>query len=55
MIICMLLIALTCYQNPKETLVAFLFLIAGIPVYYIGIVWKNKPKAYLDISSNKKV
>ena len=51
MIICIFLITLTCYQNPQETLVAIIFLLAGIPVYFILIVWKQKPKVFLNASS----
>jgi hypothetical protein len=45
------MIALTAYQNPHETLVGFLFLLLGIPVYYVLVAWNNKPKKLLNASS----
>ena len=51
MITCLFLIGLTCYQNPKEIFAGFLFLLSGIPAYYIVIVWKNKPEIVLNVSS----
>ena len=48
---CLFLIGLTCNQNPKEIFAGFLFLLSGIPAYYIVIVWKNKPEIVLNVSS----
>lgn len=37
-----------CYVAPKEVGMGILITVAGIPVYYFGVVWKNKPKFVQD-------
>lgn len=34
---------------PRETGIGLLITCSGIPVYYIGIVWKSKPKSFLTM------
>ncbi|CAE1287136.1 SLC7A5 [Acanthosepion pharaonis] len=36
---------------PRETGIGLLITCSGIPVYYIGIVWKSKPKSFLTMMS----
>ncbi|XP_055641386.1 large neutral amino acids transporter small subunit 1 [Toxorhynchites rutilus septentrionalis] len=43
-LICAFLIIVPCYVAPYEVGMGVLLTVAGIPVYYIGVVWKNKPK-----------
>lgn len=33
-----------CYVAPYEVGMGVLITCAGIPVYYFGVVWKDKPK-----------
>lgn len=42
-LITIFLVLLPCYVRPIETLTGVIATLTGIPVYYIGIVWKNKP------------
>ncbi|XP_046739285.1 Y+L amino acid transporter 2 [Diprion similis] len=44
--ICIFLIVVSCYQAPFEVGIGTLITLSGIPAYYIGIVWKNKPKSF---------
>lgn len=37
-----------CYVAPYEVGMGVLITVAGIPVYYFGVVWKNKPKFVQD-------
>lgn len=38
------IIALPAYVNPMETLYGILIIASAFPVYYVFIVWKNKPQ-----------
>ncbi|XP_022337898.2 large neutral amino acids transporter small subunit 2-like [Crassostrea virginica] len=41
------------YQKPQRIGLALLIIAAGVPVYWVGVSWKSKPKAYKHFS--KKV
>lgn len=41
-----------CYVAPYEVLMGILITVAGIPVYYFGVIWKNKPKFIQDAIGN---
>ncbi|XP_055535905.1 Y+L amino acid transporter 2 [Wyeomyia smithii] len=45
-IICAFLIVVPCYVAPYEVGMGLVLTLAGIPVYYIGVVWQNKPAAF---------
>uniref|UniRef100_A0A1B0CP74 Amino acid transporter n=5 Tax=Lutzomyia longipalpis TaxID=7200 RepID=A0A1B0CP74_LUTLO len=42
-LICAFLIVVPCYVAPYEVLMGILITITGIPFYYVGVVWRNKP------------
>lgn len=42
-IICAFLVTFPCYVSPWEVGVGLVFILSGIPVYYVTIGWKNKP------------
>lgn len=46
----MILVLLPSYDSPKNLLVGILITLAGIPVYYVGVYWKNKPAFYQRLS-----
>lgn len=43
-VICAFLVTFPCYVSPLEVGVAVVFILCGIPVYYVTIAWKKKPK-----------
>nr|XP_019538394.1 Y+L amino acid transporter 2 [Aedes albopictus] len=48
-IICAFLIVVPCYVAPYEVGMGVLLTLAGIPVYYIGVAWKNKPASFENV------
>lgn len=38
------LIVVPCYVAPFEVGMGILITVAGIPIYYFGVIWKDKPK-----------
>lgn len=49
-VLCVVLVLLPSIENPKNLLVGILITAAGIPFYYIGVAWKNKPAFYNHVS-----
>lgn len=45
-VLCMILVLLPSIEDPKNLFIGILITLAGIPFYYIGVVWKNKPAFY---------
>lgn len=43
-VICGFLVISPCYVSPLEVSVGLCFITLGIPVYFITIAWKTKPK-----------
>lgn len=35
---------------PQNLLIGILIIFAGVPVYYLGVRWKNKPASYNAVS-----
>lgn len=48
-IICAFLIIVPCYVAPYEVGMGVVLTLAGIPVYYIGVAWTNKPAAFENV------
>ncbi|XP_022246073.1 large neutral amino acids transporter small subunit 2-like isoform X3 [Limulus polyphemus] len=46
LVICAFLVFLPFYVNPWETGIGAIIMLSGIPVYFLTIYWKNKPKWY---------
>lgn len=42
--ICAFLIIVPCYVAPLEVGMGLGITLLGVPVYYFGVEWKNKPK-----------
>ncbi|VDM34437.1 unnamed protein product [Hydatigera taeniaeformis] len=40
------ILALTIYQQPRESLSNVILMLVAIPIYWFGVSWKNKPKSF---------
>lgn len=43
-VICAFLVISPCYVSPWEVGIGCIFILMGIPVYYVTIAWTTKPK-----------
>ncbi|KAG8229592.1 hypothetical protein J437_LFUL002315 [Ladona fulva] len=43
-IVCIFLLVLPCYVRPFEVAMGVIITLTGIPFYFFGILWKNKPQ-----------
>lgn len=43
---CLFLVLLPLYVSPYETGISIAIVLSGIPVYFLTVYWKNKPRVY---------
>ena len=46
MFICAFLIIVPLFYSPMECVMGIIIALSGIPVYWIGVSWKNKPRSF---------
>jgi len=51
-IICAFLVIVPVYVAPYEVGIGVLITIVGIPFYYVGVVWRNKPEGFTKFFAN---
>ncbi|EEB11836.1 large neutral amino acids transporter, putative [Pediculus humanus corporis] len=51
-LICSFLVVSPCYVTPIEVGVGCIFILGGIPFYFVFIYWKNKPQWLYKLSEN---
>lgn len=49
-VLCVILVMLPSLEAPENLLVGIAITLAGVPVYYVGVFWKNKPACYNRVS-----
>ncbi|KAL5110279.1 Cystine/glutamate transporter [Taenia crassiceps] len=42
------ILVLTIYQQPRESLSNVILMLAAVPIYWLGVSWKKKPKPFQD-------
>lgn len=52
LIICAFLVTFPCYVTPMEVGVGSVFILCGIPVYFLTIGWKTKPQWLQKLFNN---
>lgn len=45
-VLCVTLVLLPSLEDPTDLLIGIGILLAGIPFYYVGVRWRNKPTFY---------
>uniref|UniRef100_A0A3Q2QAC0 Solute carrier family 7 member 5 n=1 Tax=Fundulus heteroclitus TaxID=8078 RepID=A0A3Q2QAC0_FUNHE len=48
---CLFLIIVSFWKTPVECAIGFGIIATGLPVYFVGVIWQNKPKWLMDAIS----
>lgn len=47
---CVTLVMIPTFTEPMNLIVGVLITLSGVPIYYVCVVWKSKPKKYIAIT-----
>lgn len=50
-LMCVFLVVLPFFVSPKEVVIGLVMILSGIPVYFLGVYWENKPAFFRDFWS----
>lgn len=50
-VICLFLLVVPLFAAPYDTGIGLAIVLSGVPVYWLGVMWKNKPKAFQNLMS----
>ncbi|XP_066591125.1 large neutral amino acids transporter small subunit 1 isoform X2 [Prorops nasuta] len=48
--ICIFLVLVPCYERPYEVFIGLAITVSGVPAYFVGVVWKDKPKWFQKLN-----
>lgn len=51
-LVCAFLVVFGAIAQPMDTLIGFAISLSGIPIYFVGIYWENKPAWMLNFIGN---
>lgn len=54
-LICAFLVILPCFVQPQVVGWGTVITLSGIPAYYMGVVWKNKPQWFEKINGKLEI
>uniref|UniRef100_S4P2I5 Large neutral amino acids transporter n=1 Tax=Pararge aegeria TaxID=116150 RepID=S4P2I5_9NEOP len=52
LIVCTFLVVCSCFTCPKEVGIGVAFIALGVPIFYIFVMWKDKPSWMLKFCDN---
>ena len=49
LLFCLFLLCMTLYEGASSSLIGIAICLSALPIYAVGIAWKNKPKGYFSL------
>ncbi|GFG33378.1 hypothetical protein Cfor_09997 [Coptotermes formosanus] len=54
-IACLFLVIILCYARPLEVSMGVIITLSGVPAFWLGVIWKNKPLWFQNMLSHVQV